>query len=1392
MEDDSLYNEYGKDLYKLTEGSSSYIVDPERIASGSSVSSGSMSAGFLQSASYVEGVSGWMINSDGNVEFGSGYFRGDITGASGTFSGTITATLGSIGSWSINSTSIYTGTEGHSGYTANAGDITIYSDGSDASIHAKNFYIDTTGVFYTIGATIDGTSTIGGRIASTLATAIDASGHFADVAISTATQTIIGDFTFTATTGGLQIGTYVNGVSGDIRISSTGILGRDSAGATTFSINGTTGVAVLNGLVVGTNVGIGTAQTSAQVTTIVGNTVTTSFVNALNVNAATVSASISITTPTITGGTFQTSASANTGIKINTTALAGYNGTVQTVNIATDGSGWFGLTGTKAISWTTTGVTTIAGYTATATALYAGTTTTRIQLDTTTGIHLGATAFADAPFSVSLAGALVATSATVTGAINATSGKFGTATNYWNVGATGLTAVSASTDVIINYGKTDFTNVDTGFILGYDFSDLKGKFFIGNSTDYFNFNGVNTIFRTTLVDAITIDCGSNILLKEGGSIKLTSVVAPTACTATLVTTGTGNVTNGTHSYKIIYVTATGETSLGSVSNTVTVDGTHKQVDLSLIPISSSGGVTARRIYRTLAGDTDYYLLDTINGNSITVYTDNIADGSLGIGPANSKDNNTFGKIFVDSINSLSLGQNIFVGGYSGTHNSIGYNNTATGYSTLHTNVFGSNNTAIGYNALLLNTGGSNTAVGSYALSSNITCGFNSAFGTESLLNNIGYSNTAIGFDTLRSNTSGYLNTALGRDAGYTNQTGSNGVFIGYAAGKYETGSNTFYIDNQDRSTTAGDKAGALLYGVFNATPANQTLTVNAKLTALTYNGLTITAVATGFTIAGGTTSKTLTVPLDASVSGTNTGDQTLSSLGAAPSNATFVTTTAETGLSAEVNLGALSTGLLKGTVTGGVSTISAITDSSVDWNEAHGWGNHASAGYLTTVTAHNILSATHGDTTAGSCARGSVIVGDVNTKWVSLAFPATPTGKVLIATATDVAWSANALGTAAYTASTAYQASNATLDAVAGGTYSGDDSITTLGTVGTGSWHATTIALDHGGTGLTAVADGSILATNSANTLSAITWHDAGTKYLTNTSGTISWETITTFSGDYTQKKFGLFYGGATAYNRINFSSAYNSGNPFFMVMTPLADGVCKIKRFTYDANTKLPYITHSIDSAVTAESGSGAFVAVLGSYIYVTYYNSAAAFKLYRYAIADLSGETEMTLSGTAVTVQSDGHPIFTDGTYLYIYDQNGAHYHKYSVSGTTYTYEAATYAFGSANLATAKALSHWCDGTNVYCDKVTFALGIVGIVKYLLADGSTVSTTTKYNGLENLGWNQIADQTNYTISVPYLFGGFIYIDTTVLGLMRSGGYKTASINNYTYYAYLNPITKP
>ena len=66
--------------------------------------------------------------------------------------------------------------------------------------------------------------------------------------------------------------------------------------------------------------------------------------------------------------------------------------------------------------------------------------------------------------------------------------------------------------------------------------------------------------------------------------------------------------------------------------------------------------------------------------------------------------------------------------------------------------------------------------------------------------------------------------------------------------------------------------GTIATGTWNATAIADNKIASA-LTGKTYNGLSLTGLATGFTISGGTTSKTLTVASDASVSGTNTGDQ---------------------------------------------------------------------------------------------------------------------------------------------------------------------------------------------------------------------------------------------------------------------------------------------------------------------------------------------------------------------------------------------------------------------------------------------------------------------------------------------------------------------------------------
>jgi len=67
-------------------------------------------------------------------------------------------------------------------------------------------------------------------------------------ALNTKSRRILGEFQFTES-GAIQIGKYVNGDSGDLRITPDGLTARDSAGLTTFSIDGTDGSAVFKGTV---------------------------------------------------------------------------------------------------------------------------------------------------------------------------------------------------------------------------------------------------------------------------------------------------------------------------------------------------------------------------------------------------------------------------------------------------------------------------------------------------------------------------------------------------------------------------------------------------------------------------------------------------------------------------------------------------------------------------------------------------------------------------------------------------------------------------------------------------------------------------------------------------------------------------------------------------------------------------------------------------------------------------------------------------------------------------------------------------------------------------------------------------------------------------------------
>ncbi len=150
-------------------------------------------------------------------------------------------------------------------------------------------------------------------------------------------------------------------------------------------------------------------------------------------------------------------------------------------------------------------------------------------------------------------------------------------------------------------------------------------------------------------------------------------------------------------------------------------------------------------------------------------------------------------------------------------------------------------------------------------------------------------------------------------------------------------------------------------GTNGAAPAWDTLVngdIPSALTGKTYNALSLTAATSGFTIAGGTTSRTLTVSGDATISGgshsgTNTGDQTISLSGDASGSGTgtisvtLANSGVTTGTYKSVTVDA------KGRVTAGTNptTLSGygITDAA---SSTHVHGNILNGGTLTTsVTA---------------------------------------------------------------------------------------------------------------------------------------------------------------------------------------------------------------------------------------------------------------------------------------------------------------------------------------------------------------------------------------------------------------------------------------------------------
>lgn len=145
-----------------------------------------------------------------------------------------------------------------------------------------------------------------------------------------------------------------------------------------------------------------------------------------------------------------------------------------------------------------------------------------------------------------------------------------------------------------------------------EFSGPGGTYIpIGSEVGYDPGDGLDVIYFLTTTDGTIPDPG-----------------APSAPTAAVNATA-GNLT-GTYEWAVSFVTATGETLTGPISNPISPSA--QQANLTAIPIGGPG-TTARKIYRDRNGLGNWRLVATISDNVTTTFTDNVTNAVHDANPA---------------------------------------------------------------------------------------------------------------------------------------------------------------------------------------------------------------------------------------------------------------------------------------------------------------------------------------------------------------------------------------------------------------------------------------------------------------------------------------------------------------------------------------------------------------------------------------------------------------------------------------------------------------------------------------------------------------------------------------------------------------------------------------
>ncbi len=308
--------------------------------------------------------------------------------------------------------------------------------------------------------------------------------------------------------------------------------------------------------------------------------------------------------------------------------------------------------------------------------------------------------------------------------------------------------------------------------------------------------------------------------------------------------------------------------------------------------SSNVNMTANVVSNSLSAASYGLVIDTINSGSLKQVTDSVFTANVIDGSANGGAGFSYG-VSIGATANTAFHRNIFTNNtINGASNATTTAITVTGNAddnNFSNNVFNGNANAWDTGISIVSTVAERNFIGKNAFINTTVTLTDAGTGTQS---NVAQHNAVVNPTTTDDNSLGYVVGTVWVNTTAQSAYIATSVATGAAAWKQidNTGGSAGGVSlapssaDVDSSTnpsifindTAGGNLLQLQAGAVNRFVVGNTGTVMAGA----YNGLTLTSAVDGFTIAGGTTSRTLTITggnasLSGSSSGTNTGDITI-------------------------------------------------------------------------------------------------------------------------------------------------------------------------------------------------------------------------------------------------------------------------------------------------------------------------------------------------------------------------------------------------------------------------------------------------------------------------------------------------------------------------------------